>query len=121
MSIVAPIRLKVEQDGTVKGYVETLNFVGGATVAVNGPVASITAGSGGGGGDAQTLDGHPASYFATEADLTTVEALIASMQDRATMWSTLGVAVQSTAPASGITYAQWLAGATGYWGWIELP
>ena len=81
MSIPVPLRLRIEQDGTVKGYVETLNFTGGSGVSVTGPIALIPLASGGGGGDAQTLEGHPASYFATEADLTTVEVLIASMQD----------------------------------------
>ena len=112
----------VEQDGTVKGYVETLNFTGGATVTVTGPVASVAAGGGGGGGgDADTLQGHPASYFATEADLTTAEANIATLLDRATNWALLGVTIQNTPPAGGITYAAWLAGGAGYWAWIEIP
>jgi len=111
MSIETPIRLKIEQNGAVKGYVETLDFSTGVTV--NGPVAHIT-NSGGGGGDADTLQGHPASFFAAAAD---VDAL----EDRALMWARLGVVVQTTPPASGITYAQWLSGVNGNWGWIELP
>lgn len=116
MSIQVPIRLKIEQDGTVKGFVETLNFTGGAAVTVNGPIADVAAG-GGGGGDAATLQGHPASFFAPASDLDAVEARLA----RALIWAQLGVIVQDTAPASGITYAQWLAGTDGYWGWIDLP
>jgi hypothetical protein len=87
MSIQIPLRLKIEQNGSVKGYVETLNFLGG-TVAVNGPVVDIT-----GGGDT----------------------------DRATAWARLGIAVQAANPGAGITYAAWVAGGTGFWGWIRLP
>ena len=127
MSIQVPLRLKVEANGTLKGYAETLNFKGG-TVAFNGPVAEVTVGSGGGGGDADTLQGHPASYFATEVGLTTVEgsvttlsAQVAAILQRALMWANLGIAVQASSPGSGITYAQWVGGASGFWGWIKLP
>lgn len=111
MSLEIPIRLKISQNGTVKGYVETLDFTSG--VSVTGPVAHVT-NSGGGGGDADTLQGHPASFFAEAVD-------VADLLDRAQMWARLGVAVQTTPPASGITYAQWLSGVDGSWGWIELP
>ena len=117
MSLQVPIRLKITQGGVTLGYVETLDFSAGATV--NGPVASIA--SGGGGGDAATLQGHPASFFATQADMSLVQADLATLLDRAAMWATLGVAVQAAPPATGITYAQWLAGQTGNWAWIELP
>lgn len=115
MSLQVPLRLKVEENGVVKGYVETLDFSG--SVTVNGPVAHIASG-GGGGGDADTLQGHPASFFAPQSDL---DALEAQVDDRSQMWSRLGVVIQASAPPSGITYAQWLAGASGFWGWIQLP
>lgn len=83
MSVQIPLRVKIEQNGTVKGYVETLNF-GNHSVSVNGPVADIDS-------------------------------------DRGLLWADLGVVVQSSAPPSGITYAQWLAGGDGFWGWIEIP
>lgn len=102
----------------VQGYVEALDFASG--VSVTGPVATIT-GSGGGGGDADTLQGHPASFFASAADVSLLEADVATLMDRAEMWATLGVAVQASPPATGITYAQWLSGQTGNWAWIELP
>ena len=41
--------------------------------------------------------------------------------NRATAWANLGVWVGPTAPAVGITYAEWLAGADGYWGWKSIP
>jgi hypothetical protein len=44
----------------------------------------------------------------------------ASSPDRATAWSALGVWVGASPPASPITYAAWLAGGTGYWGWITV-
>jgi hypothetical protein len=53
--------------------------------------------------------------------MTLAKADIAALMDRAAMWAALGVVVQATAPATGITYAQWLAGQTGNWAWIELP
>ena len=118
MSLQIPIRLKIEENGVVRGYVETLDLPQGS-VTVVGPVAHIR-GSGGGGGDADTLQGHPASYFATEADMLAAEAQLAAMMDRASMWATLGVQVTAT-PVAGITYADWLAGAAGYWGWIRIP
>lgn len=111
MSLQVPIRLRISRGGVVQGYVEALDFASGVTVT--GPVATIT-GSGGGGGDADTLQGHPASFFATATD-------VADLKDRALMWAALGVAVQATPPATGITYAQWLAGQTGNWAWVELP
>lgn len=117
MSLQVPLRIKIEQGGVTKGYVETLDFSSGVTV--NGPVAHVTAG--GGGGDANTLQGHPASFFATEADLTTLEGQVADLEARSLMWGRLGILVQTTAPPSGITYADWLAGTNGYWGWIQLP
>jgi hypothetical protein len=40
---------------------------------------------------------------------------------RASAWALLGVWVGATAPATGITYAEWLAGADGYWGWKSIP
>ena len=116
MSLNIPLRIPIKQNGTIVGYVEALDFT---SVTVTGPVAHVA--SGGGGGDAATLQGHPASFFATAADLTTVDAEVAALMDRAQMWSMLGVAVQPAAPATGVTYAQWLAGASGNWGWIQIP
>lgn len=40
---------------------------------------------------------------------------------RANAWANLGVWVGPTAPSTGITYADWLAGASGYWGWKSIP
>lgn len=134
MSTANPIRLRIDEAGVTRGYVETLDFVAGASVSVTGPRAYITV-SGGGGGDAATLQGHPASFFATEADLTTVEQTLNALSvdvtmiendlapflDRSTVWGMLGVAVQQDPPATGITYAQWLAGTPGNFAWFELP
>jgi len=140
MSISVPIRLKIEQAGVVKGYVETLDL-SGFTVSVTGPRASITP-SPSTGGDAATLQGHPASYFALAADIAAISAQIqainatdaaqqtqlnsitaslASLLNRALIWANMGVAVQPVAPATGITYAEWLAGVAGSWGWIQIP
>ena len=131
MSIQIPIRLKILQNGAAIGYVETLNFVSGATISKNGPIANINVSGGGGGGDADTLQTHPASYFATAADVTTlqtdfltlevdVNAIIAAIgRDR--WWDTGGVVVSDVDPGPGITYAQWLAGATGDFGWLRIP
>jgi predicted GTPase len=33
----------------------------------------------------------------------------------------LGIWAGSSPPASPITYAAWLSGTTGYWGWIQTP
>lgn len=115
MSLQVPIRLRIEQGGVLKGYVETLNF---GTVTVQGPVAHVPSGGGPGGGDADTLQGHPASDFTLEVDFLALEA---EVNDRSTMWSKLGIAVSALPPASGITYSQWLAGVSGHWGWILLP
>jgi hypothetical protein len=128
MSLQIPIRLKIEENGVVKGYVETLDFSGAVAVTVNRAIGHVNVTGGGGGGDADTLQGHPASFFATETDLTTAEGNIsvlnvevAALMDRAQMWAMLGVAVQQTAPPAGITYANWLGGVPGNWGWIRIP
>jgi hypothetical protein len=34
-------------------------------------------------------------------------------------WATLGVYVGPAAPATGVVFEQWLAGAPGYWAWIQ--
>jgi hypothetical protein len=143
VSIQVPIRLKITQNGATVGYVETLDLVSGITAAVTGPIAKLTAtGVNPGGGDAATLGGHPPSFFGTAAEdaILTADVLalqaqdavtdqeiaalntsLASLLSRPAMWARLGVAVQSTPPASGITYAQWLAGNAGTWGWINIP
>jgi hypothetical protein len=127
MSIQIPIKLKILQNGAAIGYVETLNFVSGATIAKNGPIAEITVSGGGGsgGGDADTLQGHHASHFALQSDFLALEvdvnAIIAVLQ-RSIIWrQLLGVAVQATPPATGATYAQWLAGASNPFAWIQTP
>ena len=143
MSIASPIRLKITQNGTTIGYVETLDLLSGISAVVTGPIAKLTAtGSGTGGGDADTLGGHPPSYFATAAqadlldadvavlfgndsvftiDIANLEASVTALLNRVLMWPRLGIAVQTTPPASGITHAQWLAGNAGAWGWIRIP
>jgi hypothetical protein len=40
---------------------------------------------------------------------------------RANAWANLGIWVGPSSPGAGITYAQWLAGASGYWGWKSIP
>jgi hypothetical protein len=123
MSIQIPIRLKVAQNGAVIGYVETLDFISGASISKDGPRALITI-SGGGGGDAATLQGHPASYFATATDVATLTIDLAALQaaiGRDKWWDTGGIAVSAVDPGPGITYAQWLAGATGDFGWLRIP
>ena len=138
MSIQIPIRLKVAQNGAVIGYVETLDFVSGATIQKDGPRALITISGGGGGGDADTLQTHPASYFATAADVTALDATVTALDGtvatltidiaalqaaigRAQWWDTGGIAVSTVDPGPGITYAQWLAGAAGDFGWLQIP
>ena len=138
MSIQIPIRLKVAQNGAVIGYVETLDFVSGATIQKDGPRALITISGGGGGGDADTLQTHPASYFATAADVTALDATVTALDGtvatltidiaalqaaigRAQWWDTGGIAVSAVDPGPGITYAQWLAGAAGDFGWLQIP
>ena len=132
MSIQIPIRLKVAQNGAVVGYVETLDFVSGASITKDGPRALITiSGGGGGGGDADTLQTHPASYFATQSDMTTVQGEVVTLTidllalqaaiGRAQWWNTGGIAVSDVDPGPGITYAQWVAGATGDFGWLRIP
>lgn len=122
------IRLKVKQNGATLGYVEAIDFVGLQAV-VSGPNVVVTgASSGGGGGDADTLQGHPASFFAPQFELDAVETRVSDLEvsvstitDRAQSWAALGVAIQGTPPDIGITYAEWLAGASGYWAWIWTP
>ena len=138
MSIQIPIRLKVAQNGAVIGYVETLDFVSGATIQKDGPRALITISGGGGGGDADTLQTHPASYFATAADVTALDATVTALDGtvatltidiaalqaaigRAQWWDTGGIAVSAVDPGPGITYAQWLAGTAGDFGWLRIP
>ena len=142
MSIAVPIRLKITSGGVVLGYVETLDLASGLTATFSGPVASLTAAGGTGGGDAATLGGHPPSYFGTAAadasqvtsitalqatdavftiELGSINATLANLLNRALMWSAIGVAVQASPPISGITHAQWLAGNAGNWGWIRIP
>jgi len=138
MSIQIPIRLKVAQNGAVIGYVETLDFVSGATISKDGPRALITISGGGGGGDADTLQTHPASYFATAADVTALDATVTALDGtvatltidiaalqaaigRAQWWDTGGIAVSAVDPGPGITYAQWLAGTVGDFGWLQIP
>ena len=53
--------------------------------------------------------------------LAAVVALETSLTDRTTMWQAMGVWVGASAPATAITYAQWLSGTTGYWGWKSIP
>ena len=138
MSIQIPIRLKVAQNGAVIGYVETLDFVSGATIQKDGPRALITISGGGGGGDADTLQTHPASYFATAADVPALDATVTALDGtvatltidiaalqaaigRAQWWDTGGIAVSAVDPGPGITYAQWLAGTVGDFGWLQIP
>ena len=138
MSIQIPIRLKVAQNGAVIGYVETLDFISGASISKDGPRALITISGGGGGGDADTLQTHPASYFATAADVTALDATVTTLDgqvatltidiallqaaiSRAQWWDTGGIAVSDVDPGPGITYAQWLAGAAGDFGWLQIP
>ena len=147
MSIQIPIRLKILQNGAAIGYVETINFVSGATVSKNGPIANITvSGGGGSGGDADTLQGHHASHFALQTDMVAAEADISTLQGnvvvlqgdmviaensilaiiaslaRSAVWrGILGVAVQAGPPATGATYAQWLAGASEPFAWVQTP
>lgn len=40
---------------------------------------------------------------------------------RADAWPAQGIWVASTPPSVPCTYAQWVAGAAGYWGWKEIP
>ena len=138
MSIQIPIRLKVMQGGAVIGFVETLDFVSGASVQKDGPRALITISGGGGGGDADMLQGHPASFFAAQSDLNALDTRVTDVEDsvailtidlaalqaaigRDQWWNTGGIAVSATDPGAGITYAQWLAGATGDFGWLRIP
>jgi len=138
MSIQIPIRLKVAQNGAVIGYVETLDFVSGATIQKDGPRALITISGGGGGGDADTLQTHPASYFATQAGQNALDTRVTDVEDsvailtidlaalqaaigRAQWWDTGGIAVSAVDPGPGITYAQWLAGTAGDFGWLRIP
>jgi len=138
MSIQVPIRLKIAQNGAVVGYVETLDFVAGASIQKDGPRALITISGGGGGGDADTLQTHPASYFATQAGQNALDTRVTDVEDsvailtidlaalqaaigRAQWWDTGGVAVSAVDPGPGITYAQWLAGAAGDFGWLQIP
>lgn len=132
MSIQIPIKLKILQNGAAIGYVETLNFVSGATISKNGPIANIAVSGGGGGGDADSLQGHPASHFALQTDFAALEtdflalevdvnAIIAALE-RSVVWAQLlGVAVQATPPATGATYAQWVAGSTEPFAWVQTP
>jgi hypothetical protein len=138
MSIQVPIRLKVLQNGAVVGYVEAIDFVSGASVQKHGPTALITISGGGGGGDADTLQTHPASFFATAADVNALDVRVTADEGtlatltidvlalqaaigRAQWWDTGGVVVSDVDPGAGITYAQWLAGATGDFGWLRIP
>lgn len=41
-------------------------------------------------------------------------------EDRSTLFSKLGIWVGASAPSTPITYAAWVAGGTGYWGWIQV-
>ena len=126
------------QGGAVVGYVEALDFVSGASVQKDGPRALITISGGGGGGDADTLQTHPASFFATVSDLNALDTRVTDVEDsvailtidlaalqaaigRAQWWDTGGIAVSGVDPGAGITYAQWLAGATGDFGWLRIP
>ena len=138
MSIQIPIRLKVLQNGAVVGYVEALDFVSGASVQKTGPTALVTISGGGGGGDADTLQTHPASFFATAAGLNALDTRVLDVEDsvailtidlqalqtaigRSQWWDTGGIAVSDVDPGPGITYAQWVAGATGDFGWLRIP
>jgi hypothetical protein len=138
MSIQIPIKLKILQNGAVVGYVEAIDFVSGASVQKHGPTALITISGGGGGGDADTLQTHPASFFATAADVNALDVRVTADEGtlatltidvlalqaaigRAQWWDTGGVVVSDVDPGPGITYAQWLAGATGDFGWLRIP
>ena len=126
------------QGGAVVGYVEALDFVSGASVQKDGPRALITISGGGGGGDADTLQTHPASFFATATDLNALDTRVTDVEDsvailtidlaalqaaigRAQWWDPGGIVVSDVDPGAGITYAQWLAGATGDFGWLRIP
>ena len=138
MSIQIPIRLKVLQNGAVVGYVEALDFVSGASVQKHGPTALVTISGGGGGGDADTLQTHPASFFATAAGLNALDTRVTDVEDsvailtidlqalqaaigRGQWWDTGGIAVSDVDPGPGITYAQWVAGVVGDFGWLRIP
>jgi hypothetical protein len=40
---------------------------------------------------------------------------------RSNAWSLLGVYVSSVSPTNPIVYTDWLAGSTGYFGWLSIP
>ena len=40
---------------------------------------------------------------------------------RPDVWGMLGVWVGASPPSTPVVYADWVAGSTGYWCWIQLP
>jgi hypothetical protein len=48
-------------------------------------------------------------------------ASIAALNDRTEKWNAMGVWVGASPPGTAITYAAWVAGGTGYWGWKTIP
>jgi hypothetical protein len=95
--------------GTNAIVAQNIVLVGGSNVTLSGdPRGSVLFVAGGGGG---TASGGTTSYT----------SIISMTTYRSDVWSLQGVVVQSSTPSAGIEYSQWLAGSTGYWGWIQIP
>ena len=95
--------------GTNAFVAQNIVLVGGSNVTLSGdPRGSVLFVAGGGGG---TASGGTTSYT----------SIISMTTYRSNVWSLQGVIVQSSTPGAGIEYSQWLAGSTGYWGWLQIP
>jgi len=94
--------------GTNAIVMQNIVLVGGNGVTLSGdPRGSVLfLGGGGTGGSGGT---------------TSYTSIISMTTYRSNVWSLQGVIVQSSTPSAGIEYSQWLAGSTGYWGWLQIP
>jgi hypothetical protein len=99
------ILLSGNTTGTNAIVAHNIVLVGGSNVTLSGdPRGSVLFVAGGGGG---TGSGGTTIY-----SITTYRSNVMSLE---------GIAVQSNPPSAGIVYSDWLAGSTGYWGWIQIP
>jgi hypothetical protein len=96
--------------GTNALVAQNLILVGGHNVTLSGdPRGSVVFLAGNSTG---SVIGGGTSSFTTIISMTTY---------RSDVWSLQGVVIQSSTPGAGVQYSQWLAGSTGYWGWIQIP
>lgn len=112
----------------------TFVLAGGSNVTLSASSNTLTiiGGAGGTGGAAASLFSN-ANGVSWGTSGTVVTATVATnyaaavhthpyaVTDRSAFWAQGGIAVSTAAPSPEAQYSDWVAGSSGYWGWIQIP